>query len=112
MNASTKGGRPYGAGLPASTQVAWTAVLEFVQRRGIDPTTVVTAGTPAWCELPDTCPDKLAAVLAAGVHHALRIDAEQTIRAEASRAVAATPDVDWTRIGRPRPDSYIERRIA
>lgn len=112
MTAAVKGGRPYGAGLPASTQVAWAEVLRFVADRGIDPTRVLTAGTPAWCELPDDHPDKLAAVLAAGVHHALRIDAEQTIRAEASRAVAATPDVDWARIGRPRPDSYIERKSA
>lgn len=107
-----EGGRPYGAGFPASAQVAWTEVLEFVQRRGIDPTKVLTAGTPSWSQLPDTHPDKLSAVLAAGVHHALRIDAEQTVRAEASRAVAATPDVDWSRVARPKPASYIERRSA
>ena len=98
------------AGLPGSTQVNWTTVLEFVQRLGVDPTSVLAAGTPAWCQLADDHPDKVGAVLAAGVHHALRLDAAQAARAEASRAVSAA--ADWSRIGRPRPASYIERRSA
>lgn len=110
MTEQTVGGRSIVAGLPGSTQVAWAEVLRFVQARGVDPTRVLTAGTPSWCDLDDDHPDKLAAVLAAGVHHALRLDAAQAVRADASRAVSAA--VDWTRIGRPRPDSYIPRRIA
>ncbi|RWA15750.1 DUF2742 domain-containing protein [Mycolicibacterium brumae] len=111
MNAAANRSRPHlGAGLPASNQVAFAEVLRFVADLGVDPTRVLTAGTPAWCELPDDHPDKLAAVLAAGVHHALRVDLAQAARAEASRAVSAS--TDWSRVGRPRPDSYIERISA
>lgn len=96
-----------------SRQVAFAEVLRFVvEYLGIDPTKVLTAGTPRWCDLPDHHPDKAAAVLAAGLHHALRVDTAQSALGEASRAVAATPGVDWSRIGRPRPACYIERKIA
>ena len=94
-----------------STQVAFAEVLRFVvDVCQIDPTTVLTAGTPAWSQLPDDHPDKLAAVLAAGLHHALRLDAAQAARAQASRDIAAA--ADWSRIGRPRPSTYIERKAS
>lgn len=95
-----------------SREVNWATVLEFVQRQGIDPTRVLIAGTPAWAALPDDHPDKLAAVLVAGLHHVLRLDLAQAAQAEASRAVAGTPDVDWARIGRPKPPSYIPRKAS
>lgn len=87
-----------GAGSPQSQQVCWTTVLEFVERLGINPTTVLLVGTPAWAQLPDDHPDKLAAVLAAGVHHALRLNLTQDAMAEASQAISAA--VDWTAVAR------------
>lgn len=94
-----------------SGQVCWTTVLAFVERRGIDPATVLTAGTPAWQALDEHHPDKLAAVLAAGVHHALLLDLRQEAQAEASRAVAAA--ADWSavaqQIHRGRGRAYIPR---
>jgi len=91
----------------ASQQVCWVAVLEFVQRRGIDPQTVLLAGTPQWNDLPDDHPDKLGAVLAAGVHHALRLDCGQTALACASREISTA--AAWSRIGRDRGRAYIPR---
>lgn len=90
-----------------SRQVAWLTVLEFVQRLGVDPVTALVAGSPAWNELPDEHPDKLGAVLAAGVHHALRLDTAQAAMADASKAVAAS--ADWTRVGRPRGRAYVPK---
>lgn len=104
-----------GGGTPScSQQVSWVTVLEFVQRLGVDPTTVMLAGTPAWSQLPDDHPDKLGAVLAAGVHHALRIDAVQTEMADASREISAA--ADWSAIAKQiragRGDSYIPRKAS
>lgn len=95
-----------------SNQVTWTTVLAFVERRGIDPATVLTAGTPAWQALDEHHPDKLAAVLAAGVHHALRLDLNQEAVADASKAIAAAEN--WPavaqRIRSGRGAAYIPRR--
>ncbi|SUA04719.1 phiRv1 phage protein [Mycolicibacterium fortuitum] len=95
-----------------SQQVCWTTVLEFVERLGINPTTVLLAGTPEWNQLPDDHPDKLGAVLAGGVHHSLRIDLAQEHRADASREICAA--ADWTglarRIRSGRGDAYVPRR--
>ncbi|WP_454788506.1 DUF2742 domain-containing protein [Mycolicibacterium lutetiense] len=97
-----------------SQQVCWTTVLEFVERLGINPTTVLLAGTPEWNQLPDDHPDKLSAVLAAGVHHALRLDLTQEHRAEASHEISAA--ADWSalaqRIAQGRGPAYIPRREA
>lgn len=97
-----------------SRQVCWTAVLAFVERRGINPTTALIAGTPAWAALDDQHPDKLAAVLAAGVHHALRLDLNQQAAADASKAIAAAED--WPAVARciraGRGSAYIPRRTA
>lgn len=94
-----------------SNQVCWTTVLAFVQRRGINPATVLTAGTPAWNDLDDQHPDKLAAVLAAGVHHALQLDIAQEAAAEASKAIARSED--WPAVARciraGRGAAYIPR---
>ncbi|MDO3240023.1 DUF2742 domain-containing protein [Mycobacteroides abscessus subsp. abscessus] len=113
-----------GAGTPASNtrfqngfhsnQVCWTTVLEFVERRGIDPVTVMLVGTPEWNQLPDDHPDKLSAVLAAGVHHALRLDLAQEHRADASHEISAA--ADWTvmaqRIRNRDSSPYVPRRAS
>lgn len=97
-----------------SSQVCWTTVLEFVARLGIDPTTALLAGTPEWDQLPDDHPDKIGAVLAAGVHHALRVDTAQERRAEASHEIASA--ADWSalaqRIRGRSSNAYIPRREA
>lgn len=97
-----------------SQQVCWTAVLAFVERRGINPTTALIAGTPAWAALDDQHPDKLAAVLAAGVHHALRLDLNQEVVADASKAVAGAED--WSAVAQcirsGRGNAYVPRRTA
>lgn len=71
----------------SNQQVCWTTALEFDERLGIHPVTVMLGGTPEWNRLPDDHPDKLGSVLAAGVHHVLRVDLTQENRAEASREV-------------------------
>lgn len=98
----------------SSSQVCWTTVLEFVARLGINPTTVLLAGTPEWDQLPDDHPDKISAVLAAGVHHALRVDIAQERRAEASREISSA--ADWSalakRIAQGRGSAYIPRKAS
>ncbi|WP_421876775.1 DUF2742 domain-containing protein [Mycolicibacterium wolinskyi] len=73
--------------------------------------TVMLAGTPEWNQLPDDHPDKLGAVLAAGLHHALRLDLAQERRAEASHEISAA--ADWSavsqRIRNGRGTAYIRR---
>jgi hypothetical protein len=92
--------------------VAWFEVHQFVAElvAGVAPRP--PAGTPAWCALADDDPRKLAAVLELGVHMALKIDAEQTARAEASQAVSSA--ADWTAVARTtrtgRGAAYIPRR--
>lgn len=75
--------------------MSWWSVHEFVAARtaGLD---FPTAGTPDWCALADDDARKLAAVLDAGQHHALRMETAQESLAEASKAVAAA--ADWPAI--------------
>lgn len=49
-------------------------------------------GTPEWCALADDDERKLAALLDAARHHALRLELNQEARAEASHDVAASED--------------------
>ena len=81
----------------SSQQVSWWSVHEFVapllERVGDYP----TAGTPAWCELPDDDLRKWVAVLDAGRHHALRMETAQAAMCEASREISA--GADWSAIG-------------
>lgn len=53
-------------------------------------------GSPEWSALPDDSPAKLAAVFDGARHHALRLEAGQAARAEASRAIAAA--ADWGQV--------------
>lgn len=81
-----------------SATVDWFSVHEhvapFLEGVGSWP----MAGTVAWSGLDDDDPRKLAALLDGARHHALRIDAAQEARAEASRAIASA--ADWLSIGR------------
>lgn len=69
-------------------------------------------GSPAWCELPDDDPRKLAAAVDAAQHWALRLEQGQREMAETSRAIAAA--VDWPEVSRQlqrRRGSYIQRAV-
>ena len=79
----------------ASREVDWYAVSEFVRPLL---RSCPWPGTPAWCELSDHDPAKLAAVLWAGALWALNEDARQHAMAQASRDVSAA--ADWGAIGR------------
>ncbi|WP_075909467.1 DUF2742 domain-containing protein [Mycobacterium syngnathidarum] len=103
-----------GAGTPQSQQVAWWPTHEFIRamvaKANVGP--LPTAGTPAWCELPDTDPRKLLALAASGEHWVLHTELAQEKRAEASRDIAAAGG--WSalakRIARGRGPAYIPRR--
>lgn len=75
-----------------SRQVAWwevhAHVAPLLARVGSWP----TAGTPAWCALDDNDPAKLAALLDAAQHWALRLETCQQAACDASRAVSAAED--------------------
>jgi hypothetical protein len=81
-----------------SQQVSWWSVHEHVapvlEQAGSWP----AVGTPAWCALPDTDPRKLAALLDAARHWALRLETCQEQRCDASRQVSQT--VDWSAVAR------------
>jgi len=108
------GGRPSGAGSPASRQVSWLEVYTFAERvaagHGLALDHHLAAGTPQWCGMPDDDARKLLAVILGGVRDALRNDTHQAELADASKAIAAS--ADWHRVGRPRPAAYITRRTA
>lgn len=81
-----------------SQQVSWWDVQTFV-----DPWLAVvgswpTAGTPAWCALPDGDPAKIAALCDAARHWALRLELNQEARADASQGVSGA--VDWAKLSR------------
>lgn len=78
----------------SSRQVSWWGVHEYVQPSLDAAGQWPTAGTPAWCALDDADPVKLAALLDAAQHHALRMETAQAVLADASRAVAAS--ANWT----------------
>lgn len=82
----------------SAVTVSWWIVHQFVVRVTEGLADWPAAGTPAWCALGDDDPRKLAAVLDAGQHHALRIEIAQEALAEASKAIAAA--ADWPGIAR------------
>ena len=77
-----------------SREVDWFRVWTFV--RPLLRRTCPYPGTPAWAELSDHDPDKIAAVLLAGVLWALNEDARQDASVQASHAISAA--ADWHRI--------------
>jgi hypothetical protein len=83
-----------------SHQVDWYSVYQYVNRilEGLGIQVFPAAGTPAWCQLGDSDPLKLAAALAYAPHHALRVETAQQASAVASHAVSAA--MDWAAVGR------------
>lgn len=91
----------------SARSVSWWSVHEFVTGVTDGVGEYPVAGTPEWCDLDDDDDRKLAAVLDAGQHHALRMETAQEALADASRAVAAS--CDWSEVGRGRGRAYIKR---
>lgn len=111
MNATAStGGRPFGAGVPASQQRSWWSVHVFVAALVSQAENLPAAGTPSWCALPDSDPRKLLALAVDGEHHVLRVEMAQEALADASRSVAAS--ADWRDVGRGRGSAYIPREVA
>lgn len=83
-----------------SQQVSFTPVLEFwravVAQANVGP--LPWPGTPSWCAMSDNNPQKLLALAEFGVHHAVRVEAAQAARADASKAISGA--ADWLRISR------------
>jgi hypothetical protein len=81
----------------SSQQVSWWSVHEFVTAHlQVDQWPMI--GSPAWCLLEDGDPVKLAAVLDAAQHWALRLETGQQAQCEAAREVSAA--VDWSALAR------------
>lgn len=71
------------------------------------------AGSLTWQNLPDDSPIKVAAVLDAGRHWALRVETAQAALAQASHDISAAADwPDIARRIRRRHALYIRRRTA
>jgi hypothetical protein len=90
--------------------VSWWTVHEFVTAVLDQVNDWPLLGTPAWCSLTSEDPRKWASLLDGAQHWALRVDACQESRAEASRAVAGA--VDWPEVARDtkqRNDFYAAR---
>ncbi|RUP28756.1 MAG: DUF2742 domain-containing protein [Mycolicibacterium sp.] len=104
------GRRPFWAGFPASQQVSWWDVHQFVQALDLPP--LPFPGTPAWQNLNDQ--DKTLACIAAAPHYALALDTRQEHLAEASKAIAAGEN--WAAVARTihRRNSgiYIPRKAS
>jgi hypothetical protein len=81
-----------------SQQVDWWSVHQWVQRylNAVGP--YPWPGTPAWCLLPDDSREKWAGMLDFAQHHALRVEAAQQARTEASKSVASA--ADWPKVAR------------
>jgi hypothetical protein len=94
-----------------SRQVAWWPVHEFVAARiGDVIKSCPLLGTPAWCDLADDDPRKIAAVLDAAQHWALRLDVHQQQLAEASRDVSGAADWSAIAVQKLRRDAFYEQR--
>lgn len=107
-NAQTETRTQQGAGSPASQTVSWWPAHEFIAELVAQYNYLPTAGTPAWCALSDGDPRKIIALAAAGEHHVLRVEVAQQNMADASKAVASSPN--WRT--RPRGAAYIPREVA
>jgi hypothetical protein len=97
----------------SSQQVAWWEVHTFVAPTLSEVGSWPTAGTPEWCSLQDDDPAKLAGLLDAAQHWALRVETAQQAQCEASRAVSAA--ADWSGIATEtfwRRGAYIPREVA
>lgn len=97
-----------------SRTVDWWAVQKFVEPLLDEAGSWPLAGSLAWQQIPDDDPAKLAAVLDAGRHWALRIDTCQDALAQASQAISTA--ADWPlisrRIHQRRTSGYIPRKAS
>jgi len=82
----------------SSQQVNWWSVHEFVSPLLDRTRSWPMAGTPKWRALDADDPVKLAALLDAAQHWALRLETCQQAECEASRAISAA--ADWATISR------------
>ncbi|MDN4522624.1 MULTISPECIES: DUF2742 domain-containing protein [Mycolicibacterium] len=89
-----------GAGSPASQEVSWWAVHQFISAvvEQVKNTTLPWAGTPAWRDLDDADPRKLLSVAIAGEHHVLRVEIGQEQRAQAAEDIWG--GADWSEAAR------------
>jgi Protein of unknown function (DUF2742) len=97
----------------SSRQVSWWSVHEYVTPRLAAAESWPMAGTPAWCQLDDDDPVKLAALCDAAQHHALRVETAQAALADASKAVSDAED--WSAVATKamhRHSVYIPRRAS
>jgi Protein of unknown function (DUF2742) len=79
-------------------QVSWFSVHQFVEPLLTEVGSFPMLGTPAWCELSDDDPRKLAALFDAAQHHALRVETAQEQLAQASRDISRA--ADWSQVAR------------
>jgi hypothetical protein len=96
--------------MTASSQVSWWSVHEHVQPLldSVDDWPMI--GTVAWCALDEDDPRKLAAIYDAAQHWALRVEAMQQARCQASHAISGS--LDWrgyAEARRRRSSVYIAR---
>jgi hypothetical protein len=80
----------------SSRQVSWWSVHEYVSPLLTDAELWPMVGTPAWCDLADDDPVKLAAIFDAAQHYALRIETSQLAMADAGSEISAAED--WSHI--------------
>jgi hypothetical protein len=94
--ATKEAGTAHDTALIFSQQVSWWSVHEHVADMLARVQSWPTVGTPAWCLLDDDDPRKLAALVDAAQHWALRLETSQEASCEASREISAA--ADWSRI--------------
>ena len=82
----------------SSQSVRWWAVHQHVLPLLEEAASWPMLGTPAWEQLPDDSAQKLAAMLDAARHWALRLETNQQNFADASRDVCSS--ADWASIAR------------
>jgi hypothetical protein len=88
--------------------VDWWTVHEYVTAR-IATVDFPMAGTLDWQRLPERHPEKIAAILSAAEHWALRVQLNQEAMAEASQEISASED--WKALAQSlsRGEAYIPR---
>ena len=94
----------------AAQQVRWWDVHQFVAFTLAQAQPWPTVGTVEWCALADDDPRKLAALLDAAQHWALRLETCQQARCDASREISDA--LDWSALAREinqRTDFYAAR---
>ena len=93
------------AQLISSRQVSWPEVRKYFLhlRDLLGVQHYPPAGTPAWCALDDSDPQKFVAALDYAQHHALRVETAQEARCAASQAISQA--LDWPTAARRLQDS-------